>query len=129
MQRKGAPVWAELVTSAVDVADLTKEIKKKLEMEKERLGTITLRVVTGKDSLSPQLDSTDTVEEALGPIKSGDKVRIVVDVAGPAPPGGASASATRAVFCLCFRIWPTNFGHCGVVLLQIRQVAVKPLQI
>jgi hypothetical protein len=104
--RPGAQGSAKVVTSAADVGDLVKEIKKKLELSAP-LDSIKLQLVAedkdgklltpkGKDGdpLPVPLNNMDTINKALEnaagkttgrAIEDTDTLRIIVDVAAPAP--------------------------------------------
>jgi len=98
VQLKGDVGFAKLVTSAADVGDLVKEIKKELELT-QRTSSLVLQLasadgalLTAKDATGSEqpvtLDSMDTIDEALKKaagaagrtIGDKDKLRIIVDV-------------------------------------------------
>jgi hypothetical protein len=113
VQRSGARGSAKIVTSAADVGDLVKEIKKELPSLRDVDGdSITLQLASAdgtlfrhaKDTAGNEqpvtLDSMDTIDEALKKaagaagrtIGDKDKLRIIVVVAAPAAAIPAVAS-------------------------------------
>lgn len=103
VQRKGFGSWAEVaIRDALSVVRLKKMIKKELELD-ERLDNITVRLMAaGSMDTSVELDSMDTVHDALEKAKkslSVDMNNLCVFVTGaPTTTAAAAADPTAAAF-------------------------------
>lgn len=109
VQPRGSKAPVKLVTRAVDVGGLVKDVKRDLELS-ARLQDITLQLAAlnkDKDEQLMPLDSMDTMDEALAKAKEvlgrnidpTEKLRILVDVAAPAAavyPAGSPAAVLLA---------------------------------